>query len=535
FPRRQLQAASECVGVFVDGESRRDRRDLEQHAARLAEIDRREVAAVADLRHLRARRDQPFAQRELLLRAADRHRDVMDRPEPIHRQRRVGAVDDVDRARGTAVADRHPDAVRGFVDPPPAELRRHERDGRRRVAHRQRDAVQTTDRDVRLHRTRRVCRGDPRGARIGDANELEVDAGRIREADRRIAEPRGEIVRRDATRREPHAPRFERADRNGEHRRRHLPGALRADADVLVAIRERRPDRARRADAIAVIKMEHVMVVEIHRLLHEPQPEHAQGEVEVVLRAVDRRRHVMKTEDAHRDAGVYNSQMTRHLPLALALAASLSAAPLLAADGILIVQKTTTAGGTQTHEVQIEQNRMRAETAGMGARGGMDAGPQAIIFDGAKQTLWIVNEARKTYSEMTKADVDRLGGQMSAMMAQMQEQMKNMPPEQRARMEAMMRGRGAPGAGAAPKTTYKKIGSDTVGKWKCDKYEGYQGDKKVSELCTVEPSVLGFTAADFQVTKELAQFFGSMMPKVRIASLRSARPSSRVTADSRCA
>ncbi|HZT77251.1 MAG TPA: DUF4412 domain-containing protein [Vicinamibacterales bacterium] len=205
--------------------------------------------------------------------------------------------------------------------------------------------------------------------------------------------------------------------------------------------------------------------------------------------------------------------MTRHLPLALALAASLSAAPLLAADGILIVQKTTTAGGTQTHEVQIEQNRMRAETAGMGARGGMDAGPQAIIFDGAKQTLWIVNEARKTYSEMTRADVDRLGGQMSAMMAQMQEQMKNMPPEQRARMEAMMRGRGAPGAGAAPKTTYKKIGSDTVGKWKCDKYEGYQGDKKVSELCTVEPSVLGFTAADFQVTKELAQFFGSMMPQ----------------------
>ena len=115
---------------------------------------------------------------------------------------------------------------------------------------------------------------------------------------------------------------------------------------------------------------------------------------------------------------------------------------------------------------------------------------------------------------MTKADVDRLGGQMSAAMAQMQEQMKNLPPEQRARIEAMMPGRGTPGGAAAPaKTTYRKAGTDTVGKWTCDKYEGFQDDKKVSELCTVDPKVLGFTAADFQVTKPLAEFFGKLMPQ----------------------
>ncbi len=151
---------------------------------------------------------------------------------------------------------------------------------------------------------------------------------------------------------------------------------------------------------------------------------------------------------------------------------------------------------------------MRAEAAG---RGG---GTQGIIFDGAKQTLFIVDDARKTYAEMTKADVDRVGDQMSAAMAQMQEQMKNMPPEQRAQIEAMMRGRGMPGgAASAPKTAYKKVGTDTVGKWTCDKYEGYQDEKKVSELCTVDPKTLGFTAADFQVTKQLAEFFGKLMPQ----------------------
>jgi len=211
----------------------------------------------------------------------------------------------------------------------------------------------------------------------------------------------------------------------------------------------------------------------------------------------------------------YKGAMTRHTS-ALALAAfTFSAAPLLAADGILIVQKTTTSSGAQMHQVQIEPERMRAETAGIGGRGGMNAGPQAIIFDGAKQTLWIVNDANKSYSEMTKADADRLGGQMSAAMAQMQEQMKNLPPEQRAQVEAMMRGRGMPGgAGAsAPKTTYKKVGTDTVGKWSCDKYEGYQDEKKVAELCTVDPKALGFTAADFQVTKQLAEFFSRIVPQ----------------------
>jgi hypothetical protein len=47
---------------------------------------------------------------------------------------------------------------------------------------------------------------------------------------------------------------------------------------------------------------------------------------------------------------------------------------------------------------------------------------------------------------MTKADVDRIGSQMSGAMALMQEQMKNLPPEQRERMEALMRGRGMAGA-----------------------------------------------------------------------------------------
>ena len=78
-------------------------------------------------------------------------------------------------------------------------------------------------------------------------------------------------------------------------------------------------------------------------------------------------------------------------------------------------------------------------------------------------------------------------------------------------VESMMRGRvaGAP----APKTVYRKVGTDKVGRWTCDKYEGYLDNQKTSELCTVDPSVLGFVAADFEVSRKLAEFFKKLVPK----------------------
>jgi hypothetical protein len=190
---------------------------------------------------------------------------------------------------------------------------------------------------------------------------------------------------------------------------------------------------------------------------------------------------------------------------ALVAVMCLAAWPLHGADGVLITEKTTTGGTTKTHQVQIEKERMRAESAD----------GQTVVFDGARQVLWLINEGRKSYSEMTKADVDRMSGQMSDVMAKMQEQLKSLPPEQRAQIEAMMKGRGMPGAGAAQpaKTEYRRTGPDKVGTWACDKYEGARSGQKVSELCTVDPKVLGFSADDFQVSKQLMEFFRKLVPQ----------------------
>jgi hypothetical protein len=150
--------------------------------------------------------------------------------------------------------------------------------------------------------------------------------------------------------------------------------------------------------------------------------------------------------------------------VALAGAVGLLTGTLYAADGILIVEKTTSGGTSHTNQVQIEPTRMRAEsTSDGGAR-------QAVVFDGTKQVLDIINLDKKTYTELTKADVDRLASQVSGAMGQMQAMLDKLPPDQRAKYEAMMKGRGVPGpVDAADKVTYRKTGQDTDGKWNCTK------------------------------------------------------------------
>ena len=125
------------------------------------------------------------------------------------------------------------------------------------------------------------------------------------------------------------------------------------------------------------------------------------------------------------------------------LAAGFAGHSAWAAQGLVIVQKTTVNGATETHQVQITQQRMRTDLAG-------PQGPTTVVFDGAKQVLIMINPARKSYSELTKAEADQMGAQLSGAMAQMQEALKGMPPEQRAQMEAMMKGRGLPAGLGAP-------------------------------------------------------------------------------------
>lgn len=210
--------------------------------------------------------------------------------------------------------------------------------------------------------------------------------------------------------------------------------------------------------------------------------------------------------------------MTRLTPTLVLAAAALmwgGVAQASAAEGVLVSQRITTGTGAPTTSTfQIEKTRLRGEiTDAMGGR-------QIVIFDSAKQVLYLIDTNRKTYMEMTRADVDQMGAQVQAMQAQMAAQMANMPPAARAQMEAVMAGRGMAGmpgmAGVMAPTSkpeYRRGGTNTVGRWSCNVYEGFENGQKTAEVCAVTAAALGFSAADFEVAHQLSSFLTRLMPQ----------------------
>ena len=183
------------------------------------------------------------------------------------------------------------------------------------------------------------------------------------------------------------------------------------------------------------------------------------------------------------------------------------ASPLLAAEGFLMVEQTVSGSNTRTSQVQLERDRMRAEISGGSGE------VQIVVFDGPQQVLRVISPSRKVYTEVTKADADKMGAQIGALTAALKEKIATLPPEQRAKSEAMLAlMAGGPGSADFLKPEYRRAGSDKTGKWACAKYEGFRNGQKISEVCTVDPKVLGLTMADFEVSKQLAAFFQKLLP-----------------------
>ena len=179
-------------------------------------------------------------------------------------------------------------------------------------------------------------------------------------------------------------------------------------------------------------------------------------------------------------------------------------APLHAGDGVLIVQRTTSGDTVQTHEVQIEKTRMRVELDIAGTR-------QVVIFDAAKQVMDLVNVDLRAYREVTKGEIERMADQT----AQVQTMMSGLPGAQREQMQELLgEGPAASAAGVGVnKTEYRRAGTERVGQWTCNRYQGYQNGQKISEVCTVDPKVLGFSPDEFDVTRQVADLLQKLVPQ----------------------
>lgn len=172
--------------------------------------------------------------------------------------------------------------------------------------------------------------------------------------------------------------------------------------------------------------------------------------------------------------------------------------------GVLIVSDYESAlehKGSSTSKAYVDRDRMRVETSDKEAE-------RVFIFRQDKERFWLIDNKDKTYTEMTKQDLQKMKQQLDSAMALMQEKMKDMPPEQRKMMEQMMQGKMSAAMPEAPKIVYKKVASgEKINQWMCDKYAGSAAGKDKEEIWTTDWQQVGMTEADLKVIQGMGEFF----------------------------
>ncbi|MBC7793622.1 MAG: hypothetical protein H7Z43_07925 [Clostridia bacterium] len=153
-------------------------------------------------------------------------------------------------------------------------------------------------------------------------------------------------------------------------------------------------------------------------------------------------------------------------------------------------------------------------TSKIWAQGGntrMEANNGTVIFK--SNVMYIVNDADKKYMVIDKTAVDKMSKQMSQVRAQADEHMKNVPPEQRAKMEKMMaqNGLAPPVSDPKPARTLKQTSRTASENGKsCAVWEAHEGDVKVQELCVAPMSAVAGSQELITAFKSVGNMFEGM-------------------------
>jgi hypothetical protein len=193
----------------------------------------------------------------------------------------------------------------------------------------------------------------------------------------------------------------------------------------------------------------------------------------------------------------------------------LAAAPLWAGVRVKAEQTEIKNNETTQQELLLDNDRLRANERNRS---------MLFLTDGGRERMVVLDMARNEYREMDRQSIEQVSEQLQGVMGQLQSQLQNLPPEQRARLEQMMKGRmGQAGQPAAPRTTYTAKGSGSVNGFPCTQYEGMRGAEKVADLCAAKPAEVRFNASDFQVIEKMREFGANMLTTLANSPLANSR------------
>lgn len=129
-----------------------------------------------------------------------------------------------------------------------------------------------------------------------------------------------------------------------------------------------------------------------------------------------------------------------------------------------------------------------------------------VIYRADQDVIYIVSHDEKKYMRMDKETIAEMSSKMNDAMQKLEAQLKQMPPEQRAMMEKMMKGR-------MPKTAEKRtlVVKPAGSEGGLRKYEVWLGKEKESEVWVSDPGKVGISAENMAVFQKMSTLFESLV------------------------
>jgi hypothetical protein len=182
----------------------------------------------------------------------------------------------------------------------------------------------------------------------------------------------------------------------------------------------------------------------------------------------------------------------------------------IAGAGVYLVNEVKPADGTGE---TMEQTALVGDDA-MRLDMQSDEGSVTFIFRRDRDLFWLIQGDRGSYLEINREDLKRMKAEMDRAFEMMEEQLKDLPPEQREMVEKMMKEK-MPHRPETP--TFKKVASGVnVGSWKCDQYTGSVGERKTVDVWTVGWNELKVDENAFEVMRAMGDFLGEVVPESTI-------------------
>ncbi len=148
-----------------------------------------------------------------------------------------------------------------------------------------------------------------------------------------------------------------------------------------------------------------------------------------------------------------------------------------------------------------------------------DGDDSEMIFDSSAKNMTVITHSDKSYMIFDQTTASSVKSEMEKAM---EEAMANVPPEQRAMVENMMKNRmSAMGGPQQPQmdvqeTEIRKTGrSDTIAGYDCEYYEAFRGDQKDSEYCVASWSELDVGDNIQQSFSSMAEFMEGFLEEFR--------------------